>query len=728
MAVIATFGETEYIEPNIIHLPIMFNDNICSLDCSDFSITGIDELESLSVSGEGDEYSLHLSPAIGLIGIMEVEITGSVYVSSNDPEPVFSPVRSIRYDSREIYVTGKQLPPSILPGLQTAYFDLNREVVGISPQSILISGVDVGPPKIYAADIPDIEIPAGLRPLPIQYLEYNNSDIPRRYFRLDFEFPEPPPIGTLNIDIKDGQVLGYVDPYVPPEIPDINLTFTTGLVFDQSYEISASEDTTISVSGLPAGIMFQDTGDNILRIYGTPTTAGSGVAIISVNMEEVTSEVNWIVASAQRRRTDDKRGSGPRQGTPVLSMNDATIFFGQDFDVSGTISGNPTNVYVEGLLRNWTYTYASGSLHVLGDADDVKRIESGVWKVIMEYGNNQEIEDTVNWNVAESIPSITNPGRQTFYTNLPLNYEIKISNLPSVTVKGLLAKMYYAGSDTGVNLKGNPDREVSLSEGRRIEINASNSGGTDTDSFRFDIRELELLYLDHQFREVLPVTINGDDGDAAVFGDRVRLNIVSPQGLAYLGNNKIAVEAGTNIFVLDIDVSEGQFATQDKQLILPSAWGTILGMSYLGNDKVLVLEDSPDTIGIFDISASDGSSITPDKALTLPTGWTFPSAITSLGNDRVAVSERSGTDRVGIFDISVADGQEAVLIKSLDFPTSWTSPDGIASASGALIVADQNARSIGVFDISGADGTSAKLYKSLRITSLRDNPSGLAIR
>ena len=272
MAVTATFGETEYIEPNIIHIPMTFSQNICAIECSDFSITGIDALESLHVSGEGSEFSLHISPAIGLVGVMFVEIKGSVYLLGNDPERVISPIRSIRYDSREIYVTGKQLPPSILPGLQSAYFDLNREVVGVNPHAILISGVDVGQPKIYSAPTPDNDLISGLRPLDAEYLEYNNSDIPRRYFRLDFEFPEPPPIGTLNIDIKEGEVLGYVDPYVTPEIPDINLTFTSGLEFDQSYEISASEDATISVSGLPAGIMFQDTGNNILLIYGTPTT------------------------------------------------------------------------------------------------------------------------------------------------------------------------------------------------------------------------------------------------------------------------------------------------------------------------------------------------------------------------------------------------------------------------------------------------------------------------
>ena len=146
------------------------------------------------------------------------------------------------------------------------------------------------------------------------------------------------------------------------------------------------------------------------------------------------------------------------------------------------IAGNPTNIYVEGLLRNWTYTWGSGTIHVIGDAADVIRLETGIWKIIIDG-----IEHSVNWRVNERAPVITNPGTQVFVINRPISIDILISNKPSVSIEGLQSKIYYERVEDGAELLGTPDRIVDGSENRRITINASTSGGDDTEIFDFTV-------------------------------------------------------------------------------------------------------------------------------------------------------------------------------------------------------------------------------------------------
>ena len=512
MAVHATFGTTEYIEPNIIHIPMTFSRNICAIECSDFSITGIDALESLHVSGEGSEFSLHISPAIGLVGVMFVEIKGSVYLLGNDPERVISPIRSVRYDSREIYVTGKQLPPSILPGLQSAYFDLNRDVAGVNPHAILISGVDVGQPKIYSAPTPDNDLISGLRPLDAEYVEYNNSDSPRRYFRLDFEFPEPPPIGNLNIDIKDGSVIGYVDPYVAPEIPEMNLSFSTGVPFNQSYKLKSSEvietydavtnPRGFNITGLPAGVIWIfERG--IISINQSPTSVGTGVATITVG--DISVERPWEVFSSNRRRSGER---STRQAVPVLSMPDATIYLDESFlSPTGIFTGViPTDVYVEGLLRNWVQARHNPDLiFVWGDAEDVTRVESGIWTVVYFYngGPSEGATQEVNWRVIERPPVISNVDTQKVYLYHEANIPIPISHKPGgVFVEGLQNRLNYEVTEEGAKVVGIPDFVVEETEIRMIKTKASTSGGD-------DVREFQLIVSDEYPPSMSTVTYNG---------------------------------------------------------------------------------------------------------------------------------------------------------------------------------------------------------------------------
>ena len=257
-----------------------------------------------------------------------------------------------------------------------------------------------------------------------------------------------------------------------------NLTFTQGVIFNQTYKIKASQHVSGSISGLPDGISG-DIRNNIIRIRGIANTISSGELTIIIDGINYTRP--WTVIAADREiRT---RGVPRQTRQSSFNMDDAVLYINEDFDVTGTYSGNPTNIYVEGLLRNWTYTWGSGTIHVLGDADDVTRIETGIWKIIIDG-----VEYMANWRVGERAPVITNPGTQVFNADEEIDLDIDISGEPSgLSMEGLQAKMFYERIDGGIGLRGSPDRAITPSENREIIINASTSGGTDTESFDFSV-------------------------------------------------------------------------------------------------------------------------------------------------------------------------------------------------------------------------------------------------
>ena len=589
------FGIVEYLEIDIISVPLTLGNNIESLDVSDFEILNVDVLRSY-MEGEDNNYKLFITPEIEQIGILSINAIGRVYRDDSsgylDMQTLSSDTLSVPFNTVEPKIISRLSPPVMLPGTHSVYLDLNRDVVGLTPQGILITGADVGSPKIFAAPTPispNPIFPVGTRPFPDEYKEYFNTDIPRRYYRIDFHFPNPPPLGNLNIDLVEGSVLGYIDR---------SLIITT------------------------------------------------------------TKQAGGSTRQRRNKRTRQTRQTGARQSTPIaplsLNMQDVILIKGRDFEVSGVISGNPkpTHVYVESLLRGWRYIWNSSSpadLRVAGDAADTERIENGIWKARLfhivnavpnvnwnaarkftycyrnlsfdcgspsgssrisrfmlsedffsrrntiyrmhatnnylsvririeggvasggdldslrcRYSNTRptnsnittlgtelfnikpaaspiSVDETitnpgdglyfwfylaegtdaifdgilrvsavgesqssieeivnVNWRVQEVAPVIVNPGTIKFYKDVPANLLVEVQNFPGgVSIHGLIIGFKHflesnvsdtGNTSSGARIFGIPNREISLSENRRMTINASTSGGTDMTDFLFEVR------------------------------------------------------------------------------------------------------------------------------------------------------------------------------------------------------------------------------------------------
>ena len=294
-------------------VPIKVSESIVAIEVSnfDFSLTqGF--IEDAFIHGEDTDYSLNFLPSAHE-GIVTISAAGKVFPTTAgalvDSEILTSGTLMLPYNNIEPDVISTAIPPLLTAGIVSVYVDFNTDVEGINSNSF---ETNFTAPTVYAAPNPSTALPKGFRPDDASYTEYTNSELPRKFFRLDFEFPNPPPIGNLNINLKENEALGYID------LSDIT--------------------------------------------YVAP--------MMSEVVEPPTPFSFFAMAQSD---------------TPTLSMQDAVINFGEDFRHTGTVNGNASHVYVEGLQRGWSFEWNSstGALAIFGDADDTKSVEMGEWKVYM---------------------------------------------------------------------------------------------------------------------------------------------------------------------------------------------------------------------------------------------------------------------------------------------------------------------------------------------------------
>ena len=492
MAVSLVFGKITYHDDDRIEVPFTSDAVLHSPEVSDFNITDVDLADSY-ITGEDMDYSLFLTPEPETQGQMIIDAIGNVYKNADDPsedvvQDNISGMLIVNYDTREPDIISRIIPSSIVAGLNSVYIEINRLVKNITPYSFDIDGVNIIP-RLYAAES-----------IQSEYQEYTNSEIPRRLFRLDFEMPNPPPIGNLNIRLRKGEALGFNNP-------------TTQFIQKSPPERSRRQ------------------------IFG-------------------------------------------QQAPPSISnayLKDATLYLLEDFRHNIVISNSSslTKVYVEGLLRGWTYEWVDtdkSKLAIVATGEDITRVENGVWTIRLEYGA-QSREYKINWRVVQRAPVITNPGHQTLYKDFPINLVIDISHDPSVSMDGLLSKMKYVKQEGGALLSGEPDRLVSKSENRKIIINASTSGGSDREEFGFDIQELPTSF------NVVYNTIGINDGNLYNLGRGNRE--VGSQTLifklrTYTLPNGVFL-SGINLSSDHRDIPSGMFFYDNYLWVLYSQIGPSLG-------------------------------------------------------------------------------------------------------------------------------------------------------
>ena len=369
---------------NEIRIPVVLSESVESISPSDFEIrqvsgNGIYQ-SAFEVIGIGTDWTFIVRIAPGQRGA-----TLLIPYNTISPEPVDGDVSSVLSAGNNNFI----------------YFDMDQLCVGLRQQSFDYGGIvdDPNMPILEAAD-------TARRPAAdaSEWVAYNDNTLPRKFYRIRFNFGDPPPQGALNARIKENECLSLDEPdpeetsqpeRIDPEIPD-SLTFTYDQDASFMYHWGLLSGVTIeSVDiGIPPGGLTIEHTDSSVTISGSFASSGSSNPRIDVSLglvvsfsddsADYTQMIQIVVESAPMLQVLGQQG----QQVPELTMNAVTVYKDEPFDVIGTITGNPLRVYVEGLLRNWRYTWTRGQpdLHVLADAEDVTRNESGLLRVVMVYG------------------------------------------------------------------------------------------------------------------------------------------------------------------------------------------------------------------------------------------------------------------------------------------------------------------------------------------------------
>ena len=888
----ATFGTPSY-DLNVISIVVTLSESVEGISATDFDIQqvsgdGIYQSNS-ELIGSGTAWTWRKRVADGHKGVFSIELTGRVRTTAT---PALSTATSsqrllVPYNTTAPEIVDAAVPDVVVAGENFVYFDFDQVCTGLRQGSFDYAGTvdDPNMPILEAAN-------TTTRPAAdsSDWMPYNDNTQPRQFFRIKFTFSDPPPAGNLNVSLKEGECFSVdaqqISP-IPPSIPD-RLDFTRDqaatFTYDWALPIGVTISSATTADTLPAGITITHT-DSSVTIGGTGTAIFDGDIDLVVSFSDsspnytktITLEVNPPAASQQNGAMG--QGATGQQGTvPTLTMADVVIYRNEDFNVSGTINGTYTKVYVEGLLRNWRYDDSTtGTIRMLGDAADVETVEQGVWDVIIEYlhtpgmdtplsfdsgalsgtdsaqttdpinygevsnteierlahGNGyiyktttlirnlrvrasanytgtfaafgcrysttqptvgadlfefgtlldssfvaEEVDGTISgdvaedtyfwfaplasstvsisnrrlrlnydvppapttesvtydapWQVSERPPVITNPGTQTVYLDTPMRIPISISGRAGgVSVKGLLAKMYFQSDESGAEVLGTPDRIVTATENRQIVVDASTSGGDDQESFQLVVQDTSVVVVDVNDHVVSIFSIAGASGDRAEEEKNIPLPTgrLTSQGIMYLGNERVAV-INTNptlVSIFSIAGASGDRAEEEKNIPLPTGRTTPVGITYLGNDRVAVVEFIGPVVSIFSIAGANGDRAEEEKNIPLPTGRTAPIGITYLGNKRVAVVDRTNA-LVSIFSIAGASGDRAEEEKNIPLPTGRTAPSGITYlGNDRVAVVDTTGDIVSIFSIAGANGDVPEEEKTILLPTGRIAPSGITL-
>ena len=213
MAVIGTFQAftaTQYASFDIQLTTSISLDNLVRSNILIAYSSG-DDIEDItySISGSAFTYTIAIQLPPDKKGVFTITASGNVILSLGGTKDTISPSPiSITYDTTETVepvVENIDMPAEITTGNLDILIDFNTEVVGLSVNSFIFTGLDDIPtPTILYATTPDpiVSPPATDRTLT------GSPPQGARFYLLRFTFAEIP-TGTLNIALEKGGARAY---------------------------------------------------------------------------------------------------------------------------------------------------------------------------------------------------------------------------------------------------------------------------------------------------------------------------------------------------------------------------------------------------------------------------------------------------------------------------------------------------------------------------------------
>lgn len=170
--------------------------------------------------------------------------------------------------------------------------------------------------------------------------------------------------------------------------------------------------------------------------------------------------------------------------TPISSPYNIVV--NMDFGLDVTITGNPTDVAVTGLVQGFYYDWDSnaGILRIRGTAD--KLLSSETATIIAD-----DEELMFNYGVIPAIPVITPPGRQPIVKGISNEIIVPVSgNVSNVSLDTLWLGLDVGEHENGIRIYGDVPRDanfVRTNGTMRLRVDNGTEMGEATTDIDFDI-------------------------------------------------------------------------------------------------------------------------------------------------------------------------------------------------------------------------------------------------
>ena len=397
----------------------------------------------------------------------------------------------------------------------------------------------------------------------------------------------------------------------------------------------------------------------------------------------------------------------------IAAIAHQNITINTSFMLDVNITGNPTDVWVEGLLEGFRTEWVNPTLRVRGEA--TRLTTNSPFTVRNSNGESQ----SSTFSVVPRAPVITNPGALTLVRGNNFEQIVRISNSPTlVQASGPWAGLKYEPHADGIRLFGTVPNITNFhipNDQQKIKVVAETGQLRDTSDIAFSIKTLG-FFASTNTDDLYEINLNGNNQnissnlDFDVNGGRIR---------------RITADE-TYIYFSDLDNTYGVFRvpinTNDGQSVNPTQIGSNFpnsgqGLAIDGNDLYRIEEVFTGNEVVRVLNKSTGS-VSRTFRLDFSYG---PRGIGIGGNDLIVIHTQYSPARLIWYDKNTANNRTATRTKEIRLPGSRGGVQDISVFDNKIYVTNTTDNNIIVIDKNTANGQTATALETHNVpSSLRD--------
>ena len=301
------------------------------------------------------------------------------------------------------------------------------------------------------------------------------------------DYAEPPVATMLEIVSGDNQ----------------SATVSTALANDLVVRVLDQNNNAFSGST----VTFTTTGGTLSET--SVVTGADGQASTSLTLPAI--EGDYTVTASVSGLTDVSfTATAIISSIVIAAIGEQFITIDTDYSLDISITGDPMEVTVDGLLEGFHYSWDADTdiLTVAGEA--TRLLSEATWTVsAKETATSTAVTSEITYHVIPAVPIIEEIGETKIFTGALTKFFIEVQNKPTkVNADGLLMGMKSEPSRRtrivmeeevdvdGIEISGRLPEDVNLTvDATTFAITASNDGGTDSYDLPIDIEPAASAYL-----------------------------------------------------------------------------------------------------------------------------------------------------------------------------------------------------------------------------------------